>query len=287
MRLVLISDTHRRHADLVVPSGDVLIHAGDFSGSGTRAQVRDAAAFIRALPHRHKIVIAGNHDRCLELDPALGALLFEGCHYLFDGGVTIDGTRFWGSPWQPWFLDWAFNLKRGEALREKWALIPEGTDVLITHGPPAGVLDLVFDGSRAGCADLRAAVHRVRPQLHVFGHIHEGYGVHEEEETRYVNASSCTLAYVASNPAIIVDVLPRAALTGNAGTCQSCATSYASGTGNATFPDEKWFIVQAFQHPVGTHGGESGMTGTAQCKSCGGRALFSCSDGPGYTFSGH
>ncbi len=194
------------HRRVRVPDGDVVIHAGDFCGQGTREQVRDLAGFFQALPHRHKVVIPGNHDRCLELDLELGPLMFKGCHYLLDSGVTIEGLRFWGSPWQPWFMDWAFNLPRGAALRERWALIPEGTDVLITHGPPFGVLDWTARGERVGCEELLAAVQRVKPKLHVFGHIHEGYGEHEQDGTRFVNASICTEAYKPTNAPIVVDV---------------------------------------------------------------------------------
>jgi Icc-related predicted phosphoesterase len=103
-------------------------------------------------------------------------------------------------------MDWAFNLQRGPALREKWALIPEGTDVLITHGPPFGILDWTARGERVGCEDLLEAVRRVKPRLHVFGHIHEGYGEHEQDGTRFVNASICTEAYQPTNAPIVVDV---------------------------------------------------------------------------------
>jgi len=206
MRLVLLSDTHRMLDRIVIPDGDIVVHAGDFCGHGTPTQARSFSNFFRALPHRHKVVIAGNHDRCLELDPQLGEELFTGCHYLFDSGVEIDGLHFWGSPWQPWFFDWAFNLERGPALRAKWDMIPMNTDVLITHGPPRGILDRTYSGEQVGCDDLRAAVERVRPRLHVFGHIHEGYGEYEEAGTKFVNASICTLSYDPTNPALVVDL---------------------------------------------------------------------------------
>jgi len=203
---VLVSDTHQRHGSIAIPEGDVLVHAGDFCGSGSRRQAREFADFFRRLPHTHKVIIAGNHERCLEIDPDLGPKLFEGCHYLFDSGTVIEGMSFWGSPWQPEFQSWAFNLPRGPALREKWALIPGGVDVLVTHGPPNGILDRTFSGEDVGCEELLRAVERVRPRLHVFGHIHEGYGQHEQGGTRFVNASSCTAAYVASNAPIVVDL---------------------------------------------------------------------------------
>jgi Icc-related predicted phosphoesterase len=206
MRLVLLSDTHRMHDKIAIPDGDVLIHAGDFCGHGTPNQARAFAKFFQSLPHRHKVVIAGNHDRCLESDPHLSAEIFPHCHYLRDSGVEINGLLFWGSPWQPWFLDWAFNLQRGPALKAKWDLIPTNTAVLITHGPPRGILDKTHSGENVGCDDLLAAVERIRPRLHVFGHIHEGYGQMSSGKTRFVNASICTLGYAPTNPAIVVDL---------------------------------------------------------------------------------
>lgn len=212
LRLVLISDTHG-HDDFPVPPGDVLIHAGDGCKRGSLDEARAWGDFLRAQPHPHKIVIAGNHDRCFEsaLDEAAGH--FHGLTFLHDSGSELDGLGVWGSPWQPWFLNWAFNLQRGPELAEKWALIPEATDVLITHGPPMGVLDQTVMGEAVGCADLMARLEVVRPRVHVFGHIHEGYGTAHIDHgagpgTLCVNASTCTLAYRATNPAVVVD-LPR------------------------------------------------------------------------------
>jgi Icc-related predicted phosphoesterase len=115
-------------------------------------------------------------------------------------------VRFWGSPWQPWFHDWAFNLPRGPKLREVWDRIPADTDVLVTHGPPRGILDRTIVGDEVGCDDLRDAVARVRPRVHVFGHIHEARGTHRVGPTLFVNACSCTLDYEPNNAAIVVDL---------------------------------------------------------------------------------
>jgi predicted phosphohydrolase len=209
VRLVLLSDTHCMHDRIDVPDGDIVVHAGDFSGHGGVDEAQRFARWFGALPHPEKVVIAGNHDRALEADASLGPRIFEGCHYLFDAGATIAGLTFWGSPWQPWFLSWAFNLPRGPKLAEKWSLIPEGVDVLVTHGPPARVLDRCESGDHAGCEDLLAAIERARPRLHVFGHIHEGYGEVTRGETRFVNASNCTLDYAPTNEPIVVDLEPR------------------------------------------------------------------------------
>lgn len=209
MRLVCLSDTHGRTGALVVPPGDVLLHAGDLTGRGDAHEVREALAWLAGLPHRTKVLIAGNHDFLFQDEPdAARALLapHPGLTYLEDAGTTVGGLRVWGSPWQPWFFDWAFNLPRGEELRRVWDRIPAGTDVLLTHGPPAGILDRCADGREVGCADLLDAVQRVKPRLHVFGHIHEAYGRHERGGTLFVNASTCDLAYRPVQPPVVVDL---------------------------------------------------------------------------------
>lgn len=189
VRLIAIADTHGYHDELDVPDGDVLVHAGDLTQRGTLKELAAVGHFLAALPHRHKLVIAGNHDWGLQRDPDAARAALGDVTYLLDGGVTIEGLRFWGSPWQPEFFDWAFNLPRGEALAERWALIPEDTDVLITHGPPRGYGDRCFDGRREGCDDLLARLAVVEPALHLFGHIHEDRGHWQRAETLIVNAT--------------------------------------------------------------------------------------------------
>jgi hypothetical protein len=132
--------------------------------------------------------------------------LIQHATYLEDSEVVIEGLRIWGSPWQPAFFDWAFNLPRGPALRAKWQKIPTGVDILLTHGPPQGILDVVPRGDAVGCEELRAELSRIRPRLHVFGHIHHAYGQLEADGTRYVNAAICDEAYQATHPAIVVDL---------------------------------------------------------------------------------
>ncbi len=177
MRIVAVADTHLFHDELVVPDGDVLVHAGDMCRGGDLDELREAAAWLARLPHRRKVVVAGNHDRAFEREPAAARALLAGMLYLEDDACTIDGLRFYGSPWQPAYNDWAFNLPRGGALAAVWARIPDRVDVLITHGPPAGIGDRGPVGGRQGCADLRARVAVVRPRLHLFGHIHQDGGL--------------------------------------------------------------------------------------------------------------
>ena len=205
MRIVCLSDTHGFHVGLDVPDGDLLLHAGDATKHGSLEEVAAFNGFLGTLPHPHKVVIAGNHDWAFEKEPVLARDLITNACYLEDEEAVVAGVRIWGSPWQPWFYDWAFNLERGPALREKWDLIPTGTDVLLTHGPPLGHGDRTTSGHPEGCADLLEAIRRVRPRLHVFGHIHEGYGQTREGDTLCVNASTCTVAYRPTNPPVVVD----------------------------------------------------------------------------------
>mmetsp|Transcript_3257 Transcript_3257/g.8178 ORF Transcript_3257/g.8178 Transcript_3257/m.8178 type:complete len:280 (+) Transcript_3257:152-991(+) len=225
-RFVCFSDTHTMHEGVDIPPGDVLINAGDFTNMGHPKDVAKFNEFLGTQPHPHKIVVAGNHD--LTFDPESYQRLWKrfghaemfdcqatremmtDCTLLQDSETTINGIRVYGSPWQPEFCDWAFNLPRGDQLREKWAKIPSGIDVLITHGPPIGHGDLCTGGNRAGCVDLLQTVQMIKPSYHVFGHIHEGYGVTEDGlGTTYINASSCNLQYKPINPCVIFDLPNR------------------------------------------------------------------------------
>jgi predicted phosphohydrolase len=206
MRIVCLSDTHDMHDRVAVPAGDVLLHAGDATMMGTPAQIAAFDAWLATLPHAHKIVIAGNHDWLFERDPAFARSLIRHATYLEDSLATVAGLRIWGSPWQPWFYDWAFNLPRGPEIAAKWARIPAGIDVLVTHGPPAGILDRTSRGEAVGCADLRAELGRIAPRLHVFGHVHEGWGTAEVDGIRFVNACNCSERYRPVQAPIVVDL---------------------------------------------------------------------------------
>jgi len=215
-----MSDTHGLHTSVRVPDGDVIIHAGDFSNSGSERDSVRFGKWWRSLPHSKKIVVAGNHDRFFYRRPTRAIECLGDSIYLQDSATEIAGLRFWGSPWQPRFGGWAFNLSRGEQLRAKWDLIPVGTDILITHGPPHGVLDSVRPGDRKtkwgsvfldgtpplGCADLASRVEVIRPRVHVFGHIHDGYGHLERDGIRYANASVCDELYRPVNPVVVIDL---------------------------------------------------------------------------------
>lgn len=196
-----------RHREIELPEADVLVHAGDFTYFGrSMADVEDFNRWLGSLSIPQRVVIAGNHETMFQQAPDRARAALSNATYLEDSEAVIDGARFYGSPWQPWFYDWAFNLPRGAPLREKWDLIPQGIDVLITHTPPHGVLDVTRGGESVGCEDLREAVRRVRPRLHVFGHIHEAHGARDLDGTRFVNASSCNHKYAPTYEPVVVEL---------------------------------------------------------------------------------
>ena len=199
-RIVAVADTH--NAQPVLPPGDMLIHAGDLTGRGSLPELERVADWLRSQPHPHKVVIAGNHDFALQRNPVAARALFHGLTFLEDSEVTLAGLRIWGSPWQPWFHDWAFNARRGPEIAAKWQLIPEGIDVLVTHGPPYGFGDRVHGGERVGCEDLLRHLARVKPRLHLFGHIHEDRGEWQLGPSRIVN---CTTS-AGELPATVIDL---------------------------------------------------------------------------------
>jgi Icc-related predicted phosphoesterase len=188
MRIVLISDTHRLHRQLEVPNGDLLVHAGDFTFySKPPSIVSDFNAWLGTLPHRHKVVVPGNHEFILEEPRNRGAI--TNAILLIESSVEVEGIRIWGSPVTPLYGG-AFGKSRPEDRQKHWAQIPDGLDILITHTPPFAILD--HGGSaerREGCPQLLEAVFRAFPRVHVFGHIHAGYGTLWTDDTLFVNAS--------------------------------------------------------------------------------------------------
>ena len=208
MKLVLISDTHEMHEQVTIPPCDVLIHAGDLTGRGSPARTQMALEWLDKQPAKHVICIAGNHDFFFQNyhQAARDLVCNTRIHYLENQGISIDGLNFWGSPYTPEFMQWAFMYDR--AMVGQWDNIPNDTDVLITHGPPMGILDQSaphLNSERLGCYDLWKAVQRILPKIHVFGHIHGGYGTSAtvgtdwQRKPVYYNASVVNEAYQVVN----------------------------------------------------------------------------------------
>ena len=228
LRIVAISDTHEQHEQIELPEGDLLICAGDISFNGKPQAIAGFSRWFAAQPHRFKILIAGNHDFLFEENNAIArSLLSAEIIYLEDSGCELDVAqanslrapfppgelrtaepktllKFWGSPITPWFFNWAFNRHRGAPIRRHWDKIPGDTNILITHGPPAGILDCNAAGEHTGCEDLRLVVDRIKPRLHVFGHIHEAYGVEEHDGTIFVNACQLDERYRLAHEPVVV-----------------------------------------------------------------------------------
>jgi len=209
MKIICISDTHGLHGHMKnkIPDGDMIIHSGDFCNRGDYFECVEFFNWFSSLPHKYKLVIAGNHDIWMEKASRseINAIIPPGIHYLQDEGVTIEGLNFWGSPVQPEFFDWAFNRKRGQEIQQYWDLIPKDTDVLISHGPPMSILDKTIQGTHVGCANLFTTItEQLKLKLHVFGHIHNGYGIDVKNNTMFVNAAICGEDYRPTNvPRII------------------------------------------------------------------------------------
>ena len=218
MKILAMSDTHGKHAHIPkewMPPADVLIHAGDISNVGRTVEIIDFLDWFSKQPYEHKIFIAGNHDWGFQDNHDVITRIvrdYGNIIYLEDSEVVIGGVKFYGTPWQPEFYDWAFNLPRGEKLQAKWDLIPEDTDVLITHGPPRNILDYVANGSRTGenvgCANLEDTVLTKLPilKLNIFGHIHYSSGMLIKQNKLFVNAAVLNEQYEIANKPIILDI---------------------------------------------------------------------------------
>ena len=232
MIITFISDTHTKHGQLItaddirnsqqlidLPGGDLLIHAGDFMSSGySKHEAEDFLYWFNTIKgYDKKIFIAGNHDRIMQNDPGWATDIlkeYTTINYLQDEeyglyDITEDRSiNIYGSPWQPEFYQWAFNLPRnGEELKSKWDAIPENTDILITHGPAFGFLDDVEGrrGIHLGCELLIDRIKEIKPKIHVCGHIHSGYGHYFDGHTHFFNASILNERYNYTNLPVTID----------------------------------------------------------------------------------
>lgn len=198
MRILHISDSHGFHEMLPMERFkdiDVVVHSGDCSNwrdpYRNEPEVRAFIAWYRDVPVKHKIYVAGNHDTSIERRMITPADFAEaGIIYLENAATTIDGIKFWGSPYTPTFNNWAF-MKSRDKIARVWDTIPEDTDVLIVHGPPKGVRDLSFDREGqleyCGCSALMKKCFKMKDQLKLvlFGHIHDMDSVHNQGVSHY------------------------------------------------------------------------------------------------------
>ena len=225
VRIVCISDTHslveNNQPPFDIPDGDILIHAGDFTNQGNLDKVMEFNSWLGSLPHRHKVVIAGNHDLTFDYTkiqrPELqkAKSLLTNCIYLEDSDITIEGPKIYGTPRTPLFghhlVGFMISSSDTQAWEELCSKIPSDTDILITHGPPLGILDANTRGEVCGSEELlRHVVERVKPKYHIFGHIHESYGVVTNGSTVFANAATCNIGFpmMATNPPHVFDI-PR------------------------------------------------------------------------------
>lgn len=220
MRIVIVSDTHNTLNKMSIPNGDILIHCGDFCRAGTIEEVERFNDEICKLNHKYKIVVAGNHDVPFGNDGFLGqSLLSLDLIYLEDKAVEIEGIKFYGTPGQfllrrlekrtgPGILKRVAGLLKGSQNpgNDIWNWIPSNTDVLITHGPPYGILDQRAQGGHLGSEPLKLKLEEIQPKLHCFGHIHESYGHFQSATTLHVNAAVVDEAYQPVNTPLIVEL---------------------------------------------------------------------------------
>lgn len=215
-----ISDTHNMHKGIQPGSGDILIHAGDATGRGWKHELEDFIEWFAKQDYTHKIYVPGNHDIGLEEHYEERSKWFTdaGIILLNDESIVLSGVsvndyemydlKIHGSPITPNFGSWSFMRARGEQIQAHWHKIPDDVDILVTHGPPHGILDDVGPNmwdqpSHVGCEMLWTRVNQVKPRLHVFGHIHEGYGTFKMGDTEFINASQLDEYYKLVNLPII------------------------------------------------------------------------------------
>lgn len=209
--IVCISDLHEHLVD--IPACDLLLIAGDvsfaFKGDLTAKQAFLAGEFkhwLDRVPAQEIVLVAGNHDQSIEAHGVPEGLR---CHYLEDAELELFGLRIWGTPWQPWFYDWAFNAPRHngeEFLASKFAAMPVDTDIVVAHGPPRGYGDLTRGAERVGSTAMTRTLERVQPRLMVCGHIHPAYGRYRLGATEIINASLVNEDYHPVNPAIKIEL---------------------------------------------------------------------------------
>jgi Icc-related predicted phosphoesterase len=208
MKITTISDTHSSYNRLWIQETDILIHSGDIDCQYSTQEFISFINWFRKQPAKYKILVAGNHDCWFEDHYNFVAQYCDEFNiiYLENSGCEIEGLKFWGSPYTPMFMNWAFMRNRGKDMFEIWKNIPKNLDVLITHGPPFGILDKNLENDCVGCEELLKKVKEVEPKYHLFGHIHGSQGILKKEKTTFINASVMNEDYVVVNQPVSITI---------------------------------------------------------------------------------
>ncbi len=202
MIIWFISDTHTRHTELKIPHADVVIHCGDEANRRkpwlNRAESCSFFDWFSTLAIETKVFVPGNHSTAVA-EGLVKPADYPAVRFLMHEATTIAGLRLFGSPYTPTFLDWVY-MKSEQELNMIWGTIPVDTDILVTHGPPKGILDVTHDWGlnepiHVGSKSLAEHVeNRIKPRIHAFGHLHDGmrirnFGTLTRGETQFINCS--------------------------------------------------------------------------------------------------
>lgn len=216
LKIVHISDVHGKWNKLVIPECDILISTGDFSFTGEIDMIKRFHEWMEKQDARHYISVMGNHEKFVEKNFELSKQIAQkacpGIHFIDEGLVEIEGIKIYCSAITPFFYNWAWNRYPGEEIQRHWDMIPEGIDILATHGPAYNILDGVpeynpkteqMDVRHCGCPQLLKKIEEIKPKYHLCGHIHGGFGTHIGEHTTFINASICDEDYKPTNKPIM------------------------------------------------------------------------------------
>lgn len=217
MRIAAISDVHGKWNRLVVPECDLLISAGDYSFKGERHMTRDFHKWLNKQKAGSIISVMGNHELIVQQNfnesKEIARQVCPRVRFMEEGALDIGGFKIWCSAWTPWFMNWAYNANRGTEIARHWSFIPDETNILITHGPPYGILDVVYDANEevpdenVGCVDLMNRINQLKElKLHVFGHIHGSSGEVCFNGVKYINAAICNEIYQPTNPVRYIEL---------------------------------------------------------------------------------
>jgi Icc-related predicted phosphoesterase len=208
--ITVISDTHCRHGELRLPPGDLLIHCGDMFELGDKntRRIAEMDDWFGRQRFERILCTGGNHDLDIEAALVERAQPFRNASFLNDETVEFRGLKIHGAPWVNDLPGHAFH-KDHDALAEAWATVPAGPDILVTHTPPAGILDTSSRGRSYGCPALAGEIGRIAPRAHCFGHVHASRGHWKIDDTLFINASIIQTSSGAVRPPITFVLSPR------------------------------------------------------------------------------